>query len=211
MRLLVSYATGTLLGASLVAMLPAALDRRGDQQVFAAVLAGLMGFFALERLMLWRHAHGGRHEQRDASRELILVGDAVHNLMDGFVIGAAFAEGGALGISTALAVVAHEIAQEVGDLAILLEGGLSGRRALTYNIVSSATTIPAAAIAFAAASLADALTPFVLAVGAASFLYIALADLVPRHHERRTVRSLPVELALIVTGVATIAVLHATA
>lgn len=209
--LLVSYATGALLGASLIAMLPAALARQGDEAVFATVLAGLVAFFALERMMLWRHAHGAHHEQRDASRELILIGDAVHNLMDGFAIGSAFAEGGPLGISTGLAVIAHEIAQEVGDLAILLDGGLDRRRALSYNIASSATTIPAAAIAFVAASFANIVIPFALAIAAASFLYIALADLVPRHHERRSVRSLPADVALIAAGVGTIAVLHAAA
>jgi zinc and cadmium transporter len=206
--LLVSYAIGTLLGASLIAMLPAALDRGSTEVVLGAVLGGLVAFFVLERLMLWRHRHNGRHEHIDASAELILVGDAVHNLIDGFAIGAAFAEGGTLGISTALAVIAHEIAQEIGDFAILLDSGLSRRRALTYNIVSSLTTIPAAAVAFAAASFAEEVIPFVLAIGASSFLYIALADLVPRHHRRRSPADLPWEVALIGLGVGTIVAVH---
>jgi zinc and cadmium transporter len=205
---LVSYATGTLLGASLVAMLPAALERESSSPVFAAVLAGLVGFFILERLMLWRHRHPGRHHHLDVSGELILVGDAVHNLMDGFAIGAAFAEGGSLGYSTALAVIAHEVAQEVGDFAILLDSGLTRRRAFVYNILSSSTTIPAAGLAYAAASFSDSVTPFVLAVGAASFLYIALADLVPKHHAERAAIDLPWEVALIGIGVGTIVVLH---
>lgn len=205
---LVSYATGTLLAASLIAMLPSALERESDSVVMALLLGGVVLFFALERLMIWRHQHlGGHHERADASRELILLGDAVHNLMDGFAIGAAFAEGGELGVSTAMAVIVHEVAQEAGDFAILLDGGLSRGRALVYNTASSLTTIPAAVIAYMAASEVERVIPVALAIAAASFLYIALADLVPRHHAERSIRQLPLELALIGAGIGTIAAL----
>lgn len=208
-NLLVSYATGTLLGASLIGMLPTALDRESDDLVLGAVLAGLVAFFVLERLMLWRHRHPGEvHAKMDASAELILVGDAVHNLMDGFAIGAAFAGGGPLGVSTALAVIVHEVAQEVGDFAVLIDTGLTRRRAMVYNVLSSATTIPATGIAYVAASQVDLVIPMVLAIGSASFLYIALADLVPRHHARRKMQDLPWEVALIAIGIGTIFILH---
>lgn len=202
---LVSYATGTLLAASLLAMLPSALERESDSVVLGLLLGGVVLFFVLERLMIWRHRHpGGHHVRGDASRELILLGDAVHNLMDGFAIGAAFAEGGSLGVSTAMAVIVHEVAQEAGDFAILLDGGLSRGRALVYNTLSSLTTIPAAMVAYVSASSVEQVIPVALAIAAASFLYIALADLVPRHHAEGTIRELPMELALIGLGIGTI-------
>lgn len=208
---LVSYATGTLLGASFMAMLPAALERESTRPIFGTVLAALIGFFVLERLMIWRHRHPGRHHTLNVSGEMILVGDAIHNLMDGFAIGASFAEGGSLGLTTALAIIAHEVAQEVGDFAILLDSGLTRRRALVCNVISSSTTILAAAVAYAAASVTGSLIPYVLAVAAASFLYIALADLVPRHHARWRPVDLPREVLLILAGITTILALQLVA
>ena len=203
---LVGYATGTLLGGALLGMMPTALERSESRGVWWALLGGLLLFFVLERLVLWRHSHAVGHEAHRAPGELILIGDAVHNLMDGIVIGAAFAESTALGISTSLAVIAHEVPQEVGDFAILLKSGYSRARALAYDILSSTTTIPAAIAAYYAFGAIEDAIPFVLAIAAASFLYIALADLVPQHHESRTLRSLPTQLLPILAGIATIAI-----
>jgi zinc and cadmium transporter len=201
---LVSYATGTLLAAALIGMIPAASEKTDVTTVGTWVLAGLLVFFVLERLMLLRHVHMEHHPRR-ASAELILVGDAVHNVMDGIAIGAAFADGGALGVTTALAVIVHEVAQEVGDFAILLDGGFSRGRAKTYNLASSLGTIPAAAVAYLLATGVEVAVPALLGIAAASFLYIALADLVPRHHERPTALDLAWQLPLITLGILSIA------
>lgn len=205
---LVCFATGTLLAASLLAMLPSALEQGPARRVLAAVLVSIVALFVLERLMIWRHRHDDSPGHLNASGEMILFGDAVHNMMDGFAIGAAFAGGTALGVSTALAVIVHEVAQEVGDFAILLDGGLSRGKAMAYNVLSSLTTIPAAVAAYVAASSVEEVIPYTLAAAAASFLYIALADLVPRHHAHRTVRELPQELLLMGAGVAVIVLLQ---
>ena len=205
---LVGFATGTLLGGACLGMLPAALERESVLTVQSALLAGLLLFFMLERLVIWRHAHGGDRRAENASAELILAGDAVHNLMDGIIIGVAFAEGVGLGITASLAIVAHEVPQEVGDFAILLKGGMRKSRALAYNIGSSLTTVPAAVVAYLSFAAIEQAVAIVLAVGAASFLYIALADLVPSHHRERSLQSLPIQLVTICAGIATIGVLQ---
>lgn len=204
---LVSFATGTLLGAALLGMIPSAAEKASVTSVGGWVLAGLLIFFVAERLMLWRHAHGAAHTPHasNASGQLILIGDAVHNAMDGLAIGAAFAGGGSLGVSVAIAVIVHEVAQEVGDFAILIESGFSRDRAMFYNVLSSAGTIPAAVIAYFLADRVESVMPAFLGLAAASFLYIALADLVPRHHEQLRVRDLAWQLPLIGLGVFAIA------
>jgi zinc and cadmium transporter len=201
---LVSYATGTLLASACLGLLPEALDLRESVDVTATVLGAILAFFLLEKLLLWRHSHALDPERHSASSELILVGDFFHNLVDGVIIGGAFATDSAVGITTAVAVIAHEVPQEVGDFAILLDGGLSRRKALTYNVLSATSTIPAAIVAFIALDDIDSMIPFILAIAAASFLYIALADLVPRLHERTAIRDLPAQVLPILMGVGTI-------
>ena len=146
---LVSYATGTLLGASLLGLLPEAIEQGGLLPSLGSVLAGLIAFFVLERFLIWRHCHHeGPCEVHGAAGQLILVGDALHNFVDGAVIAAAFMSSVPLGIATGIAVIAHELPQEVGDFAILLDNGFSPRRALTWNLVSGSTTIPGALLAY---------------------------------------------------------------
>lgn len=159
--------------------------------------------------MLWRHCHEEQCEIHAASGELILVGDAVHNLMDGVAIGAVFAESTALGMTAAVAVIAHEVPQEVGDFAILLDSGFRDARALAYDILSSLTTLPAAAVAYLSFSAVEGATPVMLAIATASFSYIALADLVPGLNRVPGLTSLPRQLIPILAGAATIAFVRA--
>jgi zinc and cadmium transporter len=201
---LISYATGTLLGGAFLGMIPEALDRESGIMVPAALLAGILLFFFLEKMVLWRHCHEEECEIHAASGELILIGDAVHNLIDGVVIGAAFAESTSLGIAAAVAVIAHEVPQEVGDFAILLDSGFRRARALAYNAGSSLTTLPAALIAYISFSALEGAIPVVLSIAAASFIYIALADLVPGLHRVQELRGLPRQLIPILAGVGTI-------
>lgn len=134
-----------------------------------------------------------------------MLGDACHNFVDGVLIAAAFLTSPALGVATALAVISHEIPQELGDFAILLHSGLSKARAFTYNLVSSLTTLPGVLIGwFWLAEVREAI-PFVLAISAASFIYIAMADLVPSLHRHTTLKSSVIQVGLILAGIATIA------
>jgi zinc and cadmium transporter len=140
---------------------------------------------------------------------LILVGDFFHNLVDGVIIGGAFAAEPALGVTTALAVIAHEVPQEVGDFAILLDSGFGRVKALVYNTLSASSTVPAAAVAYVAFQDIENGIPFILAIAAASFIYIALADLVPRLQERVELRQIPLQILPVLAGMSTIVAIKA--
>lgn len=206
---LVSYATGTLLGASLLGLLPRAIEQGGLLPSLGCVLAGLIGFFILERLLIWRHCHSeGRCEVHGAAGQLILVGDGIHNFVDGIVIAAAFLSSIPLGIATGIAVIAHELPQEVGDFAVLLDSGFSRERALKWNLISGSATIPGALLAFVALEQSHGLIGPILALSAASFLYIGLADLIPGLHRRIGSEAGIGQFLLILAGVGTIAILQ---
>jgi zinc and cadmium transporter len=205
---LLSYATGTLLGAAFLGMVPAALERATPATVGAVLLAGIVGFFVLEKLVIWRHCHEPGCEIHGAAGPLILVGDTFHNLLDGLVIAAAFLTSIPLGIASALAVIAHEIPQEVGDFAILLDSGYSKRRAFGYNFLSSAATLPGALLGYLYLDAARRVVPLFLAISAASFIYIALADLIPGLNRRTGFRPTVVQSLLVLTGIGTIAALR---
>lgn len=209
---LVSFATGTLLGAAFLGLIPHALEGAGadaPHRVGLALLLGILLFFLLEKFVLWRHCHDDPCEMhspspaaRDAaSANLILAGDTFHNLLDGVLVAAAFMTNPQLGIVTALAVFAHEIPQEVGDLAILLHGGYSRARAMTLNLVSSLTSVVGGVIAYYALGAALDLLPYALAFAAASFIYVAVADLIPGLHRRVDLRAGVEQLVFIAAGV----------
>jgi len=212
---LISFATGAMLAAALVGLLPEAIASVGPQRIQAigaAVLAGIGLFFVLEKLVLWRHCHAqsceshSPHEtQRDrAAGWIVLFGDGVHNAFDGLLIAAAFLTDVKLGVVTALAITAHEIPQELGDLAVLLHAGMSPVRALWFNAASSLTSILGGLLGyFALRRTLDAL-PYAISVAAASLIYVAVADLIPSLHRRVDARAGVAQVALIGCGVALI-------
>jgi zinc and cadmium transporter len=187
-------------------MIPNALQQNTALAISGTVLAGIVIFFILEKLIIWRHCHDAECEVHGAAGPLILIGDAFHNFVDGFVIAAAFLTSVPLGIAASLAVIAHEIPQEVGDFAILLENGYSKTRALTLNLLSSLTTLPGAVIAYFFLGATREAVPFILALSASSFIYIAIADLVPSLHRQTGIKPALTQLALILAGIGTIAV-----
>lgn len=221
---LVSYAIGALLGAAFLALLPHALAEPtlDPHLIMLAVLLGIFGFFLLERMVIWRHCHKhecevhlphahSHDEQKKKSNTLvILIGDGLHNLVDGVLIGAAFLTDIHLGIVTALAVAAHEIPQELGDFAILLNNGLSRGKAFLYNVLSSLTTVIGGLLAYFLLAEASKIVPFVLAVAASSFIYIAVADLLPGLNKRLHPRDTLAQIILIFAGVSTIYLAHST-
>jgi len=208
---LVSYATGALLAAALLGLLPHAIEHQPAEVMLATVLIGLCLFFVLERIVIWRHCHVVGHcDVHKSSAYMILVGDALHNFVDGIMLAAAFLSSVPLGIAAGLAVIAHELPQEVGDFAILLEGGLTRRRALLWNLLSSLPTLPGALLAYFALSQTVGYVPYVLAIAAASFLYIGLADLVPGLQGRIGPETGWKQFLLILTGVGTILMVRHT-
>ena len=236
---LVSFATGALLSAALLGLLPHAIESAGaadTHDIGLTLLGGLLLFFVLEKMVLWRHCHADvcevhvnpephahvhghnhhhnhNHERgRDqASAMLILIGDGFHNVLDGVLIAAAFMTDIHLGVVTAIAVCAHEIPQEVGDLAILLNGGMSRLKAMTLNLLASVTSVLGGVVAYFAMAPVQEVLPYAIAIAASSFLYIAVADLIPGLHRKVDPGSGVWQLVYIVLGVVVIYSSHSMA
>ena len=208
---LVSYAVGTLLGAALLVLLPEALAHLSPKTVLGSLLAGIMLFFVLEKLVLWRHCHTHDCEAHGIAAPMVIVGDAFHNFLDGVVIGTAVRTSVPLGVSTALAVATHEIPQELGDMAILLHAGYSRQKALVLNLLSGASAVLGAVVAVLALEWVPQVNQYVLSVAAAGFLYVAMADLIPDLHRGRIDSKTFRQLALTVAGIGTVVGLNAVA
>ena len=217
---LISFATGAMLAAALIGLLPEAIESVGPeriQAIGAAVLAGIGLFFVLEKLVLWRHCHQEEcegHSPHDVQRDraagwIVLVGDGVHNAFDGVLIAAAFLTDIKLGLVTTLAITAHEIPQELGDLAVLLHARMSPTRALWFNAASSLTSILGGVLGYFALRRTLDVLPYAISVAAASLIYVAVADLIPSLHRRVEPRAGLAQLALIGCGVAVIAAAEA--
>jgi zinc and cadmium transporter len=201
---LVSYAVGTLLAVALLVLLPEALAHLSPRTVLGSLLGGIMLFFVFEKLVLWRHCHTHDCEAHGLAAPMVIVGDAFHNFLDGVVIGTAVRTSIPLGISTALAVATHEIPQELGDLAILLNAGYSRRKALLLNLVSGGSALIGALVAVFALEWVPQINEYVLSVAAAGFLYVAMADLIPDLHRGRIDATTFRQLALAVAGIGTV-------
>jgi zinc and cadmium transporter len=205
---LVSYAVGTLLGASLLHLVPEALARLAAEHVAASLLAGILTFFVLEKLVIWRHCHEDIDcAQHGRAATLVLVGDAFHTFVDGAIIGAAVLTSVPLGITTALAAAAHEIPQEVGDFAVLLHAGYSRRRALLLNILSAGAGIAGAVAVYVAIGPMPRALPYLIAFAAGGFLYVAMADLIPDLHRNPRDPNAVRQTVLIAGGIGTMLLL----
>jgi zinc and cadmium transporter len=237
----ISFATGALLGAALLALLPEAIAGAGPagaHGIGLTLLAGLGVFFVIEKLVLWWHAHahvdgagaaacaqhadgagtmsdrhqhghgaghGQEHARDRASGVLVLVGDSLHNALDGALIAAAFLGSVKLGVLTTFAVAAHEIPHRVGDFAILVQAGLSRPRALLLNLATGVASVPGAVVAYLGLRETQHALPYALAFAAAGFLYIAVAGLIPGLHRRADPRTSAIQVMLIAAGIAVIA------
>jgi zinc and cadmium transporter len=212
---LVSYAIGALLGASLLEVLPEAVKMGGDIETVAkALLGGILLFFLLEKLVLWRHCHDevceahGSHEDNhhDHGRSglMITVGDTFHNFVDGIIIAGAFLADFRLGVVTSLAIIAHEIPQEIGDFVILLHSGYTRTQAMLLNFLTGVATMIGALVGYYALSKMEGWTPILLGLGGASMLYVALSDLIPGLHKRAEIGATLQQLVLIGLGVGSV-------
>jgi zinc and cadmium transporter len=204
---MVSYSVGILLGVTFLSLLPEAFEKSADvETLFAVMLASLLAFFLLEKAALWRHGHAhGEHGVRQPSGILILVGDGFHNFVDGVLIAAAFLTDVRVGIATTLAVMAHEIPQEVGDFMVLLKAGYAKGRALWLNIAASMTSVAGGVIGYLTLEGAQALVQYALLLAASCFVYIAVADLIPDIHRQNRPREIAWQVGLMAVGIATIA------
>ncbi len=201
---LVSYAVGTLLGVALLALLPEALDELRPTAVLGTLLFGILTFFVLEKLVLLRHCHTDECQVHGAAVPIIVIGDAFHNFIDGAIISTAAMTSIPLGINTAVAVAAHEIPQEVGDVAIMLAAGYSRSGALMLNVVSGVSSLAGALVAYLAVGFVPGIRPYVLAFSSASLLYIAMSDLIPDLHRGQVDANALRQVILIAAGILTI-------
>jgi len=193
-----AFAVGALLAAALFGMVPKALEHGIDPHTLGAALAaGLAAFFLLDKIARARHAHDAPLR---AVVPAIVLGDGLHNFVDGVLIAAAFLVDPALGLVTAMAVAMHEIPQELGDFAVLVAAGLSKQRALALNLLSGLATVVGGLVGYYLLATAQAALPVVLGVAAASFVYIAIAGLVPVLQARPGLRAGVWQGALILAG-----------
>lgn len=235
----VAFAVGAMLSVVFLDLLPHALDSGVvPASLMAWVMGGVLIFFVLEKLVIWRHshgeltrppaddaaindeshphhhhvhhhAHGHGHGDRGRSGLMILVGDSLHNATDGVLIAAAFLADTKLGVVTALAVIAHEIPQEVSDFFVLLHSGYSRAKAFLYNLLSSLAMLVGGVAGYVALESAQAYVTPVLAFAAASMLYVAVADLIPTLHRRFSLRETGWQITMIASGIAAVSVAHA--
>ena len=231
--ILISYAVGALLGAVFIELLPHAFNTSDNLHVTAAtILGGLLLFFILEKLVLWRHCHiedceahdpheshhghaghahaapapvvSAHHHDNGRSGMMILIGDTFHNFVDGVLIAAAFLADTQLGIVTAVAIIAHEVPQEVGDFLILLHSGYSKKYAFMLNLLSSVAMVVGGVLAYFALQTMQQWVNTLIALATASMLYVAVADLIPGLHRRPEIRATIQQVTLIALGIATI-------
>lgn len=217
---LVSYAIGALLGAVFLDILPEAIKLSPNSTtVSSTVLLGILLFFTLEKLLIWRHCHHDHcevhepheHAAHDHGRSgtMVIVGDTFHNFIDGIIIAAAFLTDIHLGIVTSLAIIAHEIPQEVGDFAILLHSGYTKLRAFQMNLISSFSTVVGGVLGYLTLQTMQSWTPSLLALAAASLIYVAVADLIPGLHKRTKLSDTIQQVVLIIFGIGTVALMNA--
>jgi zinc and cadmium transporter len=214
---MVSYAIGAMLGAVFLDILPEAIAlTHSGVELGGTILFGILLFFILEKLVLWRHCHNehceahellAREHGHDHGRSglMVTVGDTFHNFVDGIIIAAAFLTDLHLGLVTALAIIAHEIPQEVGDFAILLHSGYGRTRALQLNLVSSLASVVGGVLGYFILQTMQAWIPALLGLAAASLLYVSVADLIPGLHKRAQLRDTLQQVGLIMLGVMTVA------
>lgn len=187
---LVSFATGSLLGAAFLHLLPEAVEESSGLMTFGSVLFGIMIFFLLEKFLYWYHCHKGECDIHQFTY-LNLIGDGVHNFIDGVIIASAFLTSISLGLTTTVAIMLHEIPQELGDFGVLVYGGFTRAKALTYNFISSLTSLVGALLAYFFLVQIRGFTSSMIGLAAGGFIYIACTDLIPElNKERNLSRSL---------------------
>ena len=218
---LVSYAVGALLGVVFLDLLPHLFEEtRNPERIAAFILGGILAFFVMEKLLLWRHHHHGELPGEDAALHgdghdhgrsgwMIVIGDSFHNFTDGVIIASAFIADPRLGVVTAIAIIAHEIPQEIGDFIVLMHSGFGKRLALALNALSGLATVAGALLGYFALSSVSHWIPEILAVAAASMIYVAVADLIPGLHKRTAIGETLGQVAFIGLGLGSIWAIHA--
>lgn len=204
---LVSFSAGALLGDVFIHILPEIMGGEAALQNGIYVLAGIMIFFVLERVLMWHHSHTSHKESIHSVAYLTIIGDALHNFLDGIAIAASFLVSIPVGIATATAVIFHEIPQEIGQFAILIHGGWSRKKALLYNFFSALTAVAGAVLVLIFSQTFEEAPTILLGFGAASFIYIAMSDLIPELQKEPNIKRSAVQLVWMLAGIGVMALL----
>lgn len=206
---LVSFSSGSLFGDAFIHLLPEAVARHGfTVAVSIFTLCGIAGSFVVEKIIHWRHVHYPEQMEMEAFAYMNLLGDAAHNLLDGVVIAAAYAVDIRVGIATTIAILFHEIPQEMGDFGVLIHGGVSRKRALFFNFVTALTALGGAILTILLINLVDQVTLFLIPFAAGTFIYIAGSDLIPQLHKEKALRNSLLQLLFFSVGIAIMVILR---
>ncbi len=214
---ILSLSVGTMLGAVFLEILPHALEQNTNaHNIMLVVLIGLLIFFTLEKLLIWRHCHGEHcethseelHNKNQGNSNLILIGDLSHNFIDGILIASAFIFDIKLGFVTALAIFAHQIPHEMGNISIFLSKGLKRNKAILLNIIASLSMVFGAIVTFLLIDSAGNMLPILLAFTASNLIYVAVSDLIPGLHKRTDIKDSLMQITMIIFGVAIIYFFH---
>ena len=201
--LFISIAVGALLGDAFIHLIPEALEDSANTTLTSTlVISGILFFFILEKIMHWHH-HGEDKEENHIHPmgKLVLFSDGVHNFIDGIIIGASFLVSVPVGLATTIAVILHEIPQEVGDFAVLIHSGYTKKRALWLNFLSALTAVLGAVVLFTIGDVAKLASSFFLPIAAGGFIYIAVADLIPELHKTKDTKHSIMQIVAVVVGV----------
>lgn len=197
---LVSFAAGTLLGAAFFDLLPEALESSSKNAVPVSIMLGILSFFILEKFLSWHHHHTEKEEVHSFAY-MNIIGDGIHNLLDGAVIAVSFLNSTVIGISATIAIIAHEIPQEIGDFAVLLYGGFSKAKALVYNFLTALTAVVGALLAYFYSSSIEGFGSYMTAFAAGGFIYIASTDLIPEIQKEKGLRKSFLQFVLMMLGI----------
>lgn len=197
---MVSFAAGALLGAAFLDLLPEALESRFNENTPILILVGILSFFVLEKFLHWHHHHTGKKEVH-AFTYLNIIGDGIHNFLDGVIIAISFLNNTSLGIVATIAIIAHEIPQEISDFAVLLYGGFSKTKALVYNFLTALTALIGALLAYFYSTLIQNSSAYLTAFAVGGFIYIASTDLIPEIHKEKDLKKSFLQFALLVLGI----------
>ncbi len=201
LKTFVAFASGTLLAAAFLDLLPEAIAYGGFTLTYA--LTGIVLFFVVEGVIRWHHCHEGRCEVHSFTY-LNLIGDGVHNFIDGAIIAAAYLTSFDLGVVTTIAIIFHEVPQEIGDFGILVYGGFSRTKALLFNFLSALASFAGAATALMSSALVTGLVPALLGLAAGGFIYIATTDLMPELQKSEDIRDVLKSLSTLLMGIVVI-------
>ncbi|MFH1307202.1 MAG: ZIP family metal transporter [Candidatus Micrarchaeota archaeon] len=200
--LLVGFSAGALLGGAFLHLIPEAVEETGMDAVGLYVIAGLCTFFIVEKFLYWHHCHKGGACDVHTFTYMNLIGDGVHNFIDGLIISASFVVDFNLGIATTIAVIAHEIPQEIGDFGVLIYGGFGRMKALLFNFLSAITAVLGAVVGYFLSSHIASFTAFLLPFAAGGFIYIASSDLIPELHREKKLSKSIMSFAVFLIGIA---------